>query len=846
MQAFVIRALGQKAGVDFERVHAELIAPALEQVGIYGRTTGDIVDAGNIREDMFRELVEADIVVADVSVHNANVFYELGIRHAVRNHRTVLIRARIDEVPFDLRTDRYLSYDPASAAASVPQLVQVLRETLANERIDSPVFRLLPELAPGTLLDLPRDLAEDIEHAREARRAADLRLIADEVVGLRFEAAALRAVARALADVGDDAGAQQAWEQIRAVRPNDLEANRALADIYRRLGDLMSSDQAIERALGSGTLRNIDRAELYALLGSNSKRRWVMQWRSVSERDRARVALRSRELQVSLKTYRRGFEEELNHWYSGLNALALTKITLALAERCPDDWRTRFDTDAEAALELERVKSEADWLAWAARISLDAERARSRYTNWGGPWLEVSLADLRLLTSNEPERVASAYESALSPVLGSAARRSIRDQLEMYRDLGILVENAEAALAVVTVTRALDIAAVHPLVFCGHMIDEPGRLPPRFPANQEETARERIEQAIRDIRAAAEKRQESIIGIAGAADGGDLLFHEACHRLGVETWVLLPVPEPAYRPAATSGHGSRRVDRYHAALRNAMVVRSLARTNALPGWLEGRPDYSTWQRYNRWILHYAWATTTADRVTVLALWSGEAGEGPGGVADMVAIAQASGAGVITLESISDAFHPSSAQLASDTPVPSADHVPQDAWDMVETLSPGKDGSEKAVNRPVRDKVFISYSHDDAKWLDELRMHLEPYIRDERITVWDDSMIKAGEVWEESIRQALASAKVAVLLVSPAFLASKFIAEQELPPLLEAAKNEGVTILWVPVAYSSFKITPIAAYQAAHSPEKPLAELSPAVRPRALVKISEVIFQEYDQ
>jgi uncharacterized protein YcbX/cytochrome c551/c552 len=654
MRAFVIRGFGQKAGVDFDRVDAELITPALQQLGIDGGTTSEIVEAGNIREDMFRELVEADIVVADVSVHNANVFYELGVRHAVKNRATVLIRARIDEVPFDLRTDRYLSYDPASAADSVPQLVQVLRETLANERVDSPLFQLLPGFTPGphaTLFDLPRDLAEDIEQAREAKRAADLRLIADEVVGLRFEQAALRGVARALADVGDDAGAQRTWERIRAVRAGDQEANRALSDIYRRLGDLTSSDQAIKRALEGGTLSSLDRAELYALRGSNSKRRWAAQWRAASEQHRARVALRSRELEVSFRFYRLGFDEELNHWYSGLNALALAKITLALADRCPDDWRTRFDTDGEAARELEHLRAEVAWLTSTVRASLDADRARSRYTGGVDFWLEVSAADLRFLTSNEPERVVSAYDAALSPVLGSGARRSIQDQLEMYRDLGILVENADAALALFAEPPAQDTVRVHPLVFCGHRIDEPGRLPPRFPASQEKTAGDRVEQAIREIRDAAKGRQERIIGIAGVADGGDLLFHEACHRLGVTTEVLLPVPERVYRATAISRRASRWADRYYTALSGAETVRTLARTDTLPGWLQARPSYSTWQRNNRWILHHAWATTAADRVTVLALWNGEAGDGPGGVADMVATAQASGAEVVTLNTV---------------------------------------------------------------------------------------------------------------------------------------------------------------------------------------------------
>lgn len=652
MRAFVIRSFGEKAGVDFDRVHADLIAPALQQVSADGGTTGEIVEAGNVREDMFRELVLADVVVADVSVHNANVFYELGIRHAVRNRATVLIRARIDEVPFDLRTDRYLSYDPAQPAATVTQLAQALRETLANERTDSPVFQMLPGFASGpegALLDLPRDLREEIEQARDQKRAGDLRLIAEEVVGLRFEEAALRAVARALEYVGDDVWAQRAWERVRAAKPSDQEANRALSDVYRRLDDLVSSDQAIERALSGDRLSSTDRAELYALKGSNSKRRWVRQWRKVAEGDRARAALRSGELEYSFQCYRRGFEEDLNHWYSGLNALALAKCTLLLASRYPADWRARFDNDGDAAKECERLESEVSWLTSTVRAALDADRARNRRSGKVDFWLEVSAADLRFLTSDEPERVKTAYEAAMRTVLGAAARRSIRDQLLMYRDLGVLLENTTPTLALIGDTSDTETVKVHPLVFSGHMIDAPGRAQPRFPLGQEDTAADRIETAIREIVEAAKQQQEQVIGMAGAADGGDLLFHEACQRIGVPTQVLLPVPELIYRSTALSRQASRWADRYHAALRNATQVRTLARTDTVPGWLLARPNYSTWQRNNRWVLHHAWATTTTDRVTLLALWNGHVGDGPGGVADMVATAQAGGAEVVSLD-----------------------------------------------------------------------------------------------------------------------------------------------------------------------------------------------------
>jgi uncharacterized protein YegL len=177
------------------------------------------------------------------------------------------------------------------------------------------------------------------------------------------------------------------------------------------------------------------------------------------------------------------------------------------------------------------------------------------------------------------------------------------------------------------------------------------------------------------------------------------------------------------------------------------------------------------------------------------------------------------------------------------------HIPHEVVDSSfvseSTLGPRVDEfPTNSPANPTRDQVFISYSHTDRKWLQALQTHLRPYLRRAMIAVWDDTQIRAGTVWRESVENALASAKVAVLLVSPDFLASGFIAECEFPPLLEAARNEGVTILWVPVRFSSFDITPIGAYQAAHSPERPLASLSSAERDKALVKICEVIQRAY--
>jgi hypothetical protein len=174
------------------------------------------------------------------------------------------------------------------------------------------------------------------------------------------------------------------------------------------------------------------------------------------------------------------------------------------------------------------------------------------------------------------------------------------------------------------------------ILFTGHRIDRPGRPEPRFPADREGAARQAIEAAVRAERDAA---AGEVMGIAGGASGGDILFHEVCQALSVPTTLFLLFPHDAYVSASVQEAGPGWVERFR------RLARALP-TRVLQDSAEGSSD-TLWDRNNLWMLEHAVAHGGAN-ATLIALWDGGPGDGPGGTQHLVEAARQRGVRVIIL------------------------------------------------------------------------------------------------------------------------------------------------------------------------------------------------------
>lgn len=132
-------------------------------------------------------------------------------------------------------------------------------------------------------------------------------------------------------------------------------------------------------------------------------------------------------------------------------------------------------------------------------------------------------------------------------------------------------------------------------------------------------------------------------------------------------------------------------------------------------------------------------------------------------------------------------------------------------------------------------MFISYSHQDKSVLSDIQRHFKPF--HQSIDYWDDTKIQPGQKWKDEIRQAIDQTKVAILLVSTDFLGSEFISTDELPPLLEAAENDGAAVLIVilkPCLFEEFQ--KLNVYQAMNDPKKPVSRMDENEREELFVNL----------
>jgi O-acetyl-ADP-ribose deacetylase (regulator of RNase III) len=149
---FVVMPFGVKKDaegqeIDFDRVYSELIEPSIEGMGLEAIRSDDIMRAGSIHFDMLRHIASDAVALVDITLMNPNVFYELGVRHALRPYVTVLIKRCGSNIPFNIQGERTIEYPPAGG--SYVDAIRSIREFVAagldSVRPDSPIFSFLQD-----------------------------------------------------------------------------------------------------------------------------------------------------------------------------------------------------------------------------------------------------------------------------------------------------------------------------------------------------------------------------------------------------------------------------------------------------------------------------------------------------------------------------------------------------------------------------------------------------------------------------------------------------------------------------------------------------------------------------
>jgi hypothetical protein len=496
---------------------------------------------------------------------------------------------------------------------------------------------------PSVVQSLPPSFKEEVERAQAANSKGWLRLLAQDVRGRSFQLAGLQVVATAQWKLKDYEGARENAEEIRKSDGDNVVANLILANIYQRLSRdgerpefLIVSDQAIERVLASDKATALNRVEALALKGRNQKTRWRNDFEKIATLNGRRAAAMNQALRKSYEAYREAFAQDYNHYYSGLNALQMAMIFLDLSKGEDDAWKLSFKDNDEA--DDYRRKLDRDVKNLQPMVSTAVETALNELASDDPEriWAEISDVDLLFLTEENAPRVIRRYQDIL-PRDNLFAWDAVKGQLQLFAALGIkenLAHDVISALDGRYTQQEQKPVSDKPLqivFFAGHRVDTPGRVPPRFPPDKEDRAREQIRDALSKL-----NQGVHLEGLASGAPGADILFHEVCDELNIPSTLCLPMPTKDYLQLAFEDLDNWRTRFLN--LKQKKKTLELSDRNGLPEWLEGT-SINFWERGNSWVLQMA-VTMNAARFTLLALWDGkDGGNEPGGTAHMVELAK---------------------------------------------------------------------------------------------------------------------------------------------------------------------------------------------------------------
>lgn len=636
--------------IDFDLVYERLIAPAAQRAGVMPMRADQETGAGDIRTDMFYELVTADIVIADISVLNANVFYELGIRHGVSPRGVFMVHGGWNRRPFDVVTDRTFDYDgtlfhrdPAEpdeawqkrVAAEAARLGDVLRAAIETDRttIGSPVYKELPGLKPvdWSTIQTARakyfgnvfaDWRARVDIARLNGWPGDILTLADEAPTTYHAVKLLWAAADALCSMERFAPARQVLRELLALAPNHREGATRMGLVLAELG-----------AINEAKVHMLQVADQYAhdpeahgILGRVYKDLWRLEWRSAADTaQRQQRAIRSSPLLVTaIGCYDRAARRHFD-FYTGVNVVCLAKVLEHLVAA------TNMTAAAGAPDDIGDLVAVA---RFGARATLEREGLESS----DGVWAAATLGEIELVAGDAAAAEIHYRNAAFAPATTLFHLGSMLDQVLLLEALGFrpdavgrirhLLEERQSWLQERTgATARRRFKKV--CIASGHMIDTTKRATPRFPADKEGAVRDRI---------AAQLESWDIgrgdLAITGAARGADILFAELCAARGAEVWLMVALDEADFLERSVRLRGSNWENRYYALqdLPNVKVWMQEERLKAPP------KGVSPFTRNNLWILNTARVEVSRPScLYALLVWDEQpTGDGPGGTSDFAA------------------------------------------------------------------------------------------------------------------------------------------------------------------------------------------------------------------